>query len=335
MTEPVRLMTREEIRRNRVRWLRARQGGLGGSDAAAVLGLSPWASPLSVYAEKIRTEVVDRQPSTYQQWGIRAEDMIARGMAKDKGVKLAPSPGLLAHPDRRWQMVTPDRLTVDKRGGTPYGVLEVKNVSGWKRDDWPADEPPVHVVVQVQHGLDVLGYDVGFVAALLGGNNPRWYRVERDDDLIRDMRAAEARFWRNHVTARVPPEPLTYGHDADLDALAELYPGDPEVEIAMTAAMQGLWAARLDTGADKATAEAELKAIDAHLLSLVRDARVVRQSNGTVAFTVVRRKVARFDESTHKTAEPACHAKYTRPEKADAPYLRARKQKETGNHAAA
>ena len=55
-----------------------RHAGLGGSDAAAVLGLSPWTSPLDLYLDK-RGELDEEpeQPTNWQRWGHLLEDLIA------------------------------------------------------------------------------------------------------------------------------------------------------------------------------------------------------------------------------------------------------------------
>ena len=46
---PIRGLTREE-------WLAIRKKGIGGSDAGAICGLNPYASPMNVYLDKTTEE---------------------------------------------------------------------------------------------------------------------------------------------------------------------------------------------------------------------------------------------------------------------------------------
>lgn len=258
MTEPVLVLPRAAYRRNRARWLAARRQGIGGSDAAAVLGLSPWESPLSLWVDKTRP-AGDDQRTEAMRWGTVLEDAIAREMAKEYGIRLGPCPGLLAHPHRPWQLATVDRYVVD-RTRRPTAVVEVKTANAFAAGEWAAGGPPPnHVVIQVQHQLDVTGLDVGYVAALVGGNQPRWWALERDEELLGMLRRAEERFWTDHILTGVPPAPT--GHDADGAALAALYKGDPGREVVLAAEV-------LDDLEHLAAAKAEIKDLGRYATSL-------------------------------------------------------------------
>lgn len=291
----------------RRRWLEERRNGIGGSDAAAVLGMSPWASPLSTWVEKVRPVADEGGQTEYQKWGTRLENSIARGMAADHGILIGPCPGILAHPERPWQRVTVDRYAVSGPMRRPYGIVEIKNVSGWKAEEWPADAPPDHVVLQVEHALDVTGYDVGYVGALLGGNTPRWYAVERDDDLIGMLRAEEARFWAM-VQAGTPPAPI--GHDADGDALAALYPGDPGRETVLDGPARSdlahLHAVKARLKDDKATAEA----LEQRVKAALGDATEGLRPDGTTAVTWRPQSTTRLDSTALKAARPETWAEF-------------------------
>lgn len=300
MDAPVVVLPRADYTRSRQRWLEERRRGIGGSDAAAVMGLSPWASPLSLWVDKTR-EVDDDGQSEEMEWGTALEHVIARRGAARHGLRIGPCPGILAHPDRMWQRVTVDRyaLDADRR---PYGLVEVKNVSGWKDADWAdTGPPPTHVVLQVQHGLDVTGFDVGYLLALIGGNRLRYWEIPRDTELIEGLREQEAAFWRL-VTDRVPPAAI--GHDADFDALALLHPDATEEAVTVDVAT----ACRLDKRAKlKALikgAEAEVAAIDTLVLQAIGDARtalhptaVDRKGKPRRVASVVRRTWTGIDQT--------------------------------------
>ena len=51
---PIREMSREA-------WLKLRKTGIGGSDAAAICGLNPYASAIHIFQDKISDELEDRK----------------------------------------------------------------------------------------------------------------------------------------------------------------------------------------------------------------------------------------------------------------------------------
>ena len=56
--------------------LRMRQTGIGGTDAAAIMGLNKYKSALDVYHEKIADEIIIKEPNQYMQWGTAVEEPI-------------------------------------------------------------------------------------------------------------------------------------------------------------------------------------------------------------------------------------------------------------------
>jgi putative phage-type endonuclease len=303
LAAPVVVLARAEYARGKAgrrRWLEERRRGIGGSDAAAVLGLSPWASPLSLWMEKTHPDVDDEQTEA-MEWGNAFEDVIARRMAARNGVRLGPCPGILAHPERPWQRATLDRYAID-RTGQPYGVVEVKNVTQFKAGEWQeGGPPPDHVIVQVQHQLDVTGLHQGYVAAVVGGNQGRWWAVERDDDLIEMLRAEEARFW-NLVQTGIAPGPI--GHDADGDALAQLYAGEPGREAHLDAVTLAAVEARRAAQADKALAEETVEFLGQQIKAAMGDATEGLRPDGTTAVTWRPQTTIRLDSLALKAARP-------------------------------
>jgi putative phage-type endonuclease len=303
IAEPVVVLPRREYARGKAgrrRWLEERRRGIGGSDAAAVLGLSPWASPLSLWVEKTHPNIDDRQTEA-MRWGNVLEDAVARELAKEHGIRLGPCPGILAHPERPWQRATLDRYALN-RADRPEAVVEVKTANAFAAGEWQQDGPPPdHVVIQVQHQLDVTGLHLGYVAALVGGNQPRWWPVERDDDLIAMLRAEEERFWQL-VQAGTPPAPI--GHDADGDALAALYAGDPGRETVLDATTLHAVEQRRQAQADKALAEETIEFLGHQIKAALGDATEGLRPDGTTAVTWRPQTTTRLDSTALKAARP-------------------------------
>jgi putative phage-type endonuclease len=204
-------MTRDE-------WLSARRSGIGGSDIAAILGLSPWRTPLDVYRDKL--EGTEQPQTEAMRWGLLLEDIIAREYAYRAGVRIQRVNSLIRSRDREWAIATLDRVVLPARGRARVtggelrgadGVLECKVVGpyaagAWGRGDDP-DAVPLHCAAQCMWYLGITGLPWCDVAALIGGQRLIIRRIERDEETISAMFARAETFWRDHVLARVPPPP--------------------------------------------------------------------------------------------------------------------------------
>ena len=71
----------------RLEWLKTRQTGIGGSDVAAILGLSRYKSALDVYNDKVG-EVSDSEQSQVAYWGTQLEDIVSKEFQKRTGMKV-------------------------------------------------------------------------------------------------------------------------------------------------------------------------------------------------------------------------------------------------------
>lgn len=102
------------------------------------------------------------------------------------------------------------------------GVLQIKNVDGIQfARKWTDGEPPLYIVLQVQHELACSGYKWGVLAAWVGGNSLRLYFYEPRPQIIAQIRQRVTEFW-DRVAKKQPPAPD--GSDASSYVLRELYP---------------------------------------------------------------------------------------------------------------
>jgi putative phage-type endonuclease len=122
-------------------WLRERRRGIGGSEAAAILGLSPWATPLDVYLDKIG-EGEDVEETEAMYFGTILEGVVADEFSRRTGLKVRRRNALLTHPDYPWMIANIDRMVV---GG---GLLECKTCNAF--NPWNGVVPE-HYQIQVQH----------------------------------------------------------------------------------------------------------------------------------------------------------------------------------------
>jgi putative phage-type endonuclease len=200
-------------------WLAARRLGIGGSDVAAVLGISRYAGPTKVYYDKLG--VLPDEDNAAMEWGRRLETAV-RGKFADEHPEfyVAEGPGLVAHPERPWQLATIDGLAAETPGGDPLAIVEVKTGMAGASDwgDELTDEVPLPYVCQVTWYLDVYGLPVGYLAVLLDGRDYREYVIEYDAELAAKLRAHCGAFWQRNVLAQVAPDPD--GLDSTANVLA-------------------------------------------------------------------------------------------------------------------
>lgn len=218
----------------RADWLARRRQGIGASEIAAVMGISPYDSPFSLWWRKHMGW--DVEASDEMRVGTYLEQTIADWFAEfgdPLGNLIVLPAGLYAHPDRPWQLATPDRLLYLPCGecwgdgnvlnphvpvpalcpvclgrrveGEPVGLLECKWVAytwdGW--GDAVSADIPVHYRAQVQWQMDVLGLEDTFVCAL-GPGGFRTYRVQRDEKDLVAMREAGRRFMQSLAEGEPP-----------------------------------------------------------------------------------------------------------------------------------
>lgn len=248
---------------DRAQWLAARRHGIGASEIAAVMGLSPWESPFSLFWRKLNGW--DIETTDTMRTGTLLEPVIADWwayQAMEDGLGTGDAGLLFAHPERPWQLATPDRLVRDIFAQA-VAVLECKWVAqSW--DGWgPAgtDQIPVYYRTQVLWQLDVIGVDDWYLAAL-GPGGFREYCGRRDAKDLRIMREAGRRFM-DRLNAGTPP-PVD-DHLATLAAVKQLNDrlDDTTVEVPADLAANYARALRMARLADTAKRRYEVKLRDA------------------------------------------------------------------------
>jgi len=207
---------------DRGQWLEVRKGGIGSSDAAAAVGLSPYKSQLELWLEKTgraAAKVEDaNDPESPMYWGTLLEPNVATAYMHKTGRKVRKLNAVLQHPTFPFMLANIDREIV---GSPEVQILECKTAGEFGSRLW-RDGVPEYVQLQVQHQLAVTGKQAVDVAVLLCGQQLEIHRIERDEEVIARLVVLEARFWE-HVETDTPP-PADGSASADR-ALRQLYPG--------------------------------------------------------------------------------------------------------------
>jgi len=252
---------------DRASWLTQRRQGIGGSDVAAILGVSPWTSPFDVWLDK--TGRIESQPdeTPAQRRGRLLEDAVARWYAEDSGHAVAagsscvgPEPWILGNTDR----------TVPDLGA----VLECKtarSADGWGESGADVTMREAHTVVPVSYALQVAWYleatglDRAEVAVLVMTTDDfRRYTLRRDRDFGAALVDRCRAWWTAHVVADLAP-PIEGTDTAHAWLLAEhpsdLQPMRPadEAEAALMAELRAAGEAADAADKRRSTAEAAVK----------------------------------------------------------------------------
>lgn len=268
-------------------WLEWRRTHVGGSDVAAILGLSSYASPWSRWAEKcgLLGEEPDDELMEAGRW---LEHGITPWFAHRTGLTVLGSQSVFEAADDPVASCTVDGFVVDGPGSTvedALGVLEIKT-RGFGQ---PWDPIPADVQAQCQWQMYVTGLERAWVAVLMG-RRLDIHELERDDGDILFIVDRVHRWWTEHVvTGEAPP---TDGHDATLRALAEVYPTatpDKSVELDELADVIVEWREAKQQRTDAEKREKEAKAA---ILAALGDAE-----EGTVSG----QRVVSWREQTRKS----------------------------------
>lgn len=285
-------------------FLTTRRQGIGGSDIAAILGLSQFKTALDVYLSK--TTEQSEQQGEHLYWGHALENPIIDRFVQDTGATVIRQPETKQHPDYEWAIANADALITN--GDTIEAILEIKTSSAFKSREWGADdtdEVPIEYIAQVQWYMWIYNVQEAYLAALIGGNQYRQYHIKRDDELIAMLAEKAQAFWQNHVIPRIPPEPQD-GADAQ-----KLYPHDNGDTAEADNDTLTAYAELRELKAQEKELKAQIAARE-DLLKIKIGNYSAMQANGNTLFTWKAQSSNRFDSSAFKNAHPDLYQQYTK-----------------------
>lgn len=186
-----------------IRWLNARRKGIGGSDVAPILGLSPWRTAYQIWEEKLHLR--DGQEKTPEMsYGLLVEPALRQWYSNETGRVVRLPDKIMVHPQHSFMLANLDGLTDDGR------VIEIKTARSSR--DWGepgTDEIPAYYQTQIQHYLMVTGLVVADVVVSFSGSMPEVYECHADQELQDIILEKETEFWKL-VESKTPPDPITY-----------------------------------------------------------------------------------------------------------------------------
>lgn len=192
----------------REQWLAFRRLGIGGSDVAAIMGISPFVTSRDLYYDKIGVTPVIEEPEANwvaKEFGHRLEDLVAEIFSKKTGLEVFPVRIMFRHPLYPFMLADIDFFVRMPDGS--FAILECKTCNYNAKEKWDDGKIPEHYVYQVRHYMSVVNISHAFIACLWGNNeNDFVYRpLERDLMEEQDIIEQEGYFWREFVEKKVEP----------------------------------------------------------------------------------------------------------------------------------
>lgn len=289
---------------SREEWLRYRKCGIGGSDVAAILGISKWNSAISLWLDKTNQTNEPIEENEAMQWGTIMEPIIRNHFAEVTGKTVVEVKAMLQHPEHPFMLADIDGLTEDDEGN--LAILEIKTASEYKRSEWENDIPSYYQT-QVQHYLCVTGVQKAYVAVLIGGNSFKVYEVDADAEIQSMLIAVEKDFW-NKVQNMIRPE--MDGSDAAKNLLDSLYHGGISEQIVMPDDAIEYVDAYVEACAEEDNAKAKKQDAANHIKEIMGDYDKATCLGHSISWKSISSE--RLDTKALKENEPEIYAKYVK-----------------------
>jgi len=285
------------------KWIEDRRKGIGGSDAGAICGVSPYRTPLQVWQDKRGLSGVVPDNNS-MEWGRLLEPVIRQKYSDKTGraVKiLSPDDPIIHHPQYPFMLANLDGFTDDQR------VVEIKTAkfpAGWGEPG--SDEIPMVYIFQVQHYMAITGFPIADVAVLIGGSDFRLYEVPADKEMQEMMIEKEVAFWKL-VQDATPPPPV------NLEDVERLYrKSHADIMTATMPVVESLKRLQKIKGSIELL-EADEEKEKAFIFGYMKDADTLSDIDGSILATWKNAKsVSRVDLKALQKEQPEVYKKYLR-----------------------
>ncbi len=286
---------------DRKEWLKYRKQGIGGSDAGAVCGFNPYRTAIQVYYDKTSGEIEEIDNEAMRQ-GREFEAYVAGRFTEATGKKVRRANAMFYDEANPFMLADVDRMVTGENAG-----LECKTASPYMADKWQDGRIPLSYQIQCYHYMSVCHADAWYIAVLIYGKEFKYYRIERDEQIIDNLIRIEKSFWENHVKAGIMPDPD--GSKTAEQVIAEYFPKPGGRSIPLTGFDDKL-RRRQELVGIMERMETEKKQIDQELKIYLGDAETAENEHFRVSWKNVSR--SSLDEKRLKEENPEIYRKYRR-----------------------
>ncbi len=280
-------------------WLRYRKRGLGGSDAGAVCGLNPYRTAMQVYQDKTTDDIEEIDNEAMRQ-GREFEDYVARRFMEASGKKVRKANFMYYDEEHPFMLADVDRMVTGENAG-----LECKTASPYMAEKWSGEKIPLSYQIQCLHYMSVCHADAWYIAVLIYGREFKYYKIERDEEMIADLVKIEDHFWNGHVREGVLPEPD--GSELADSVIAEYFKKSKSETIPLTGFDEKL-GRRQELAGLIENMDTEKRQIEQELKLYLGEAEMAENEQYRVSWKPVSRQG--IDEKKLKEERPEIYEKY-------------------------
>lgn len=281
----------------REQWLEYRRSGIGGSDASTIVGLNPYSSPYALFCDKMGA-LPEKEDTEAMRQGRDLEQYVAQRWMERTGKRVKRNNTMWRSTRWPWMLADIDREVIGENAG-----LECKTTSVYNRHDFAGGEVPLTYYVQCQHYMAVMGFDRMYLAVLVLNRGFYDFVIQRDEEEIKTLAAAEKDFW-DRLAAEDPP-PLD-GSDATQNALKAMYPDeDSGLELTLPQALENELTQYLHLQSSIRELQAECEAIKNRTMAQMGEAARAITRKMTCSW-VTRRRIS-VDTAALKREYPEIH----------------------------
>ena len=264
-------------------------------------GLNPYRTAIQVYYDKTSGEIEELDNEAMRQ-GRELEEYVARRFCEASGKKVRRANAMFYDEKNPFMLADVDRMIVGENAG-----LECKTASPYMAEQWKDGSIPISYQIQCHHYMAVCRADAWYIAVLIYGREFKYYRIERDDEVIENLIRIEKEFWNGNVIPRIMPDP-DGSKTADL-AIAERFKNAQSAIIPLSGFDERL-RRRQELLAVMEHMEKEKRQIDQELKLYLGDAETAENEHYRVSWKNVSR--SSLDEKRLKEEEPEIYEKYRR-----------------------
>lgn len=271
---------------------------IGGGNVAGILGVSPYKTPYAEYLGILegRTPEADAEKARFFERRKALEPFAADVFHQQTGLRIVARNERYA--DRQYPFL---QAEVDFEAIDADGVQngEIKTVHPMAAAAWgPAGEDncPVYVTAQAMHGLMINGRQRCYVQALIGFDDDRIYKIERDEAVIAGLRERELTFWRRLQDRDPPPF-------VDSSDVLRLFGRDAGSSIEADDEIAGIYHDLIAARERFTAAEAEKVALEEKIKLFLRE-HAALTIDATPVLTWKAQVSRRFDQTAFAAAHP-------------------------------
>lgn len=259
-------------------WLDLRKKSIGGSDAAALIGMNPWKSLYELYFEKMGV-LEEKETNEAMRQGSDFEQYVAERYMEATGKKVQRTNFMYFDEEYDFMSANIDREIVGENA-----AVECKTMNSMYYNSLNVEggNIPPQYIMQCQWYMMVRGYDYIDIAILVYGTTFIYGTIPRDEEVIAKLRQAAIEFWINNIMTETPPEPD--GSESSMKVLKALYPTSDECKEVPLGENEQLLLEYEDATAIIKRMESRKDEIQARIIAHMGDAAIATGDNWQVSY---------------------------------------------------